>query len=60
MNLQEIPTIATSDELIDRALRRASKVEESVRNADYRARLTAVRKIPVSYTHLTLPTNREV
>ena len=45
MNLQEIPTIATADELIDRALRRASKVEESVRNADYRARLTAVRKI---------------
>ena len=45
MNLQEIPTIANSDELIDRALRRASKVEESVRNADYRARLTAVRKI---------------
>ena len=48
MNLQEIPTIATAEELIDRALRRASKVEESVRNADYRA--------PVSYTHLTLPT----
>ena len=45
MNFQEIPTIATSEELIDRALRRASKVEESVRNADYRARLTAVRKI---------------
>ena len=45
MNFQDIPTIATSDELIDRALRRASKVEESVRNADYRARLTAVRKI---------------
>lgn len=45
MNLQEIPTIANSEELIDRALRRASKVEESVRNADYRARLTAVRKI---------------
>ena len=45
MNLQEIPTIATAEELIDRALRRASKVEESVRNADYRARLTAVRKI---------------
>ena len=45
MNLQEIPSIATSEELIDRALRRASKVEESVRNADYRARLTAVRKI---------------
>ena len=37
--------IATSEELIDRALRRASKVEEKVRNADYRARLTAVRKI---------------
>ena len=45
MNFQDIPTIATSEELIDRALRRASKVEESVRNADYRARLTAVRKI---------------
>ena len=45
MNLQEIPTIATAEELVDRALRRASKVEESVRNADYRARLTAVRKI---------------
>tara|TARA_B100002051_G_scaffold79790_1_gene76287 strand:+ start:7510 stop:8478 length:969 start_codon:yes stop_codon:yes gene_type:complete len=45
VNLQEIPTIATAEELIDRALRRASKVEESVRNADYRARLTAVRKI---------------
>ena len=45
MNLQEIPTIATAEELIDRALRRASRVEESVRNADYRARLTAVRKI---------------
>ena len=45
MNLQEIPTIATADELIDRALRRASRVEESVRNTDYRARLTAVRKI---------------
>ena len=45
MNLQEIPTIATSEELVDRALRRASKVEESVRNADFRARLTAVRKI---------------
>ena len=45
MNLQEIPTIATAEELFDRALRRASKVEESVRNADYRARLTAVRKI---------------
>ena len=45
MNLQEIPTIATAEELIDRALKRASKVEESVRNADYRARLTAVRKI---------------
>jgi len=45
VNLQEIPTIATAEELVDRALRRASKVEESVRNADYRARLTAVRKI---------------
>ena len=45
MNLQEIKNIATSEELIDRALRRASKVEEKVRNADYRARLTAVRKI---------------
>ena len=45
MNLQDIPTIATAEELVDRALRRASKVEESVRNADYRARLTAVRKI---------------
>jgi len=45
VNLQEIPSIAKSEELIDRALRRASKVEESVRNADYRARLTAVRKI---------------
>ncbi len=45
MNLQEIKNIATSEELIDRALRRASKVEERVRNADYRARLTAVRKI---------------
>ncbi len=45
MNFQDIPTIATSEELIDRALRRASKVEESVRNVDYRARLTAVRKI---------------
>ena len=45
MNLQEIPTIGTADELIDRALRRASRVEESVRNTDYRARLTAVRKI---------------
>ena len=45
MNLQEIPTIGTAEELIDRALRRASRVEESVRNADYRARLTAVRKI---------------
>ena len=33
MNLQEIPTIATAEELIDRALRRASRVEESVRNA---------------------------
>tara|TARA_B100001250_G_C19760498_1_gene772204 strand:- start:230 stop:1198 length:969 start_codon:yes stop_codon:yes gene_type:complete len=45
VNLQEIPTIGTADELIDRALRRASRVEESVRNTDYRARLTAVRKI---------------
>ena len=45
MNLQEIKNIATSEELIDRALRRASKVEEKVKNADYRARLTAVRKI---------------
>jgi len=45
VNLQEIKNIATSEELIDRALRRASKVEEKVRNADYRARLTAVRKI---------------
>ena len=45
MNLQEIPTIGTADELIDRALRRASRVEESVRNTDYRARLTAVREI---------------
>ena len=45
MNLQDIPTIATAEELVDRALRRASKGEESVRNADYRARLTAVRKI---------------
>jgi len=45
VNLQDIPTIATAEELVDRALRRASKVEESVRNADYRARLTAVRKI---------------
>jgi len=45
VNLQEIPTIGTAEELIDRALRRASRVEESVRNADYRARLTAVRKI---------------
>ena len=45
MNLQEIKNIATSEELIDRALRRASKVEEKVRSADYRARLTAVRKI---------------
>ena len=45
MNLQKIPTIGTADELIDRALRRASRVEESVRNTDYRARLTAVRKI---------------
>ena len=45
MSLQEIPTIGTADELIDRALRRASRVEESVRNTDYRARLTAVRKI---------------
>ena len=45
MSLQEIKNIATSEELIDRALRRASKVEEKVRNADYRARLTAVRKI---------------
>ena len=45
MNLQEIKNIATSEELIDRALRRASKVEEKVRNPDYRARLTAVRKI---------------
>ena len=45
MNLQEIKNIATSEELIDRALRRASKVEEKIRNADYRARLTAVRKI---------------
>ena len=32
MNLQEIKNIATSEELIDRALRRASKVEEKVRN----------------------------
>ncbi|HIF37235.1 MAG: GTP-binding protein [Methanobacteriota archaeon] len=45
MNLQEIPTIATADEIIDRALSRASRVEEAVRNTDYRARLTAVRKI---------------
>ena len=45
MNLQDIPTIATAEELIDRALNRASKVEESVKNADYRARLVAVRKI---------------
>tara|TARA_B100002052_G_scaffold48974_1_gene42030 strand:+ start:879 stop:1844 length:966 start_codon:yes stop_codon:yes gene_type:complete len=45
VNLQEIKNIATSEELIDRALRRASKVEEKVRNPDYRARLTAVRKI---------------
>ena len=45
MNLQEIKNIATAEELIDRALRRASKVEEKVRNPDYRARLTAVRKI---------------
>jgi nucleolar GTP-binding protein len=45
VNLQDILTIATAEELVDRALRRASKVEESVRNADYRARLTAVRKI---------------
>jgi len=45
VNLQEIKNIATSEELIDRALRRASKVEEKVRSADYRARLTAVRKI---------------
>jgi nucleolar GTP-binding protein len=45
VNLQEIKNIATSEELIDRALRRASKVEENVRNPDYRARLTAVRKI---------------
>ena len=45
MNLQEIKNIATSEELIDRALRRASKVEEKVKNPDYRARLTAVRKI---------------
>ena len=45
MNLQEIPTIATADEIIDRALSRASRVEETVRNTDYRARLTAVRKI---------------
>ena len=45
MNIQEIKNIATSEELIDRALRRASKVEEKVRNPDYRARLTAVRKI---------------
>jgi len=45
VNLQEIKNIATAEELIDRALRRASKVEEKVRNPDYRARLTAVRKI---------------
>jgi len=45
VNIQEIKNIATSEELIDRALRRASKVEEKVRSADYRARLTAVRKI---------------
>ena len=31
MNLQEVKNIATSEELIDRALRRASKVEEKVR-----------------------------
>jgi len=35
VNLQEIPTIATADELIDRALRRASRVEENVRNTDF-------------------------
>ena len=55
MNLQEIKNIATSEELIDRALRRASKVEEKVRNPDYRARLTAVRKIPSVADNLANP-----
>ena len=60
MNLQEIPTIATAEELIDRALRRASKVEESVRNADYRARLTAVRKIHSVADNIANPLNTYV
>ena len=55
MNFQDIPTIATAEELIERALRRASKIEEKVKNAEYRARLASVRKIHSVADNLTNP-----
>ncbi len=60
MSLQHLPTIATAEELIERALKRSSKIEEKIRSADVRARVTATRKIQALTDNLSQPLKKYV
>ena len=60
MSLQHLPTIATAEELIERALKRSSKIEQKIRNVDIRARVTATRKVQALTDNLTQPLKKYV
>ena len=55
-----MPTIATSEELIERALKRSSKIEQKIKNADVRARVTATRKVQALTDNLSQPLKKYV
>ena len=60
MSLQHLPTIATAEELIERALKRSSKIEEKIRSADVRARVTSTRKVQALTDNLSQPLKKYV
>ena len=55
-----MPTIATSEELIERALRRSSKIEQKIKSADVRARVTSTRKVQALTDNLSQPLKKYV
>ena len=58
VNWRSIPTVLYPQEILDKAFSKASKQSDFVEDPDkyHRVRKQMDRMVPVSYTHLTLPT----
>ncbi len=60
MSLQYLPTIATAEELVERALRRASRLTSRIRDPRHRARELSARKIQAITDNLADPLHKVV